>query len=110
MTWEIDVAAAGEYEATTYYTCRAADAGAAIEISLLDARVQATVSEAHDPPRIGAEADRVSRSESYVKDFRPLRLGVIPLAHARRRLVLRAIRIPGRQVADVRYVTLERRS
>ena len=110
MTWDIDVGTAGEYEAAIYYTCRAADTGATIEISFRDARVQATVSEAHDPPLIGAEADRVARSESYVKDFRPLRLGVIPLVRARGRLDLRAIRIPGCQVADVRYVTLEGRS
>ncbi len=46
--------------------------------------------------------------ESYVKDFRPLRLGVIPLKKGRGLLTLRATDIPGRQVMDVRELRLTR--
>ncbi len=42
----------------------------------MGSRLQAKVSEANDPPLRGAENDRVPRQgESYVKDFKPLRLG-----------------------------------
>jgi hypothetical protein len=41
-----------------------------------------------------------------MKDFRPLRLGVIRLPAGRGALVLRALEIPGRSVMDVRRVTL----
>ena len=67
------------------------------------------MAEAHDPPLRGAEHDRVPRQgESYVKDFKPLRLGAVTLAKGRGPLTLRATEIPGKQVMDVRGVTLTR--
>jgi hypothetical protein len=70
--------------------------------------VRGKVVEAHDPPLIGAAFDRASRgSESYVKDFRPLRLGVLAMKKGRNELTLSARDIPGRQVMDVRLVTLK---
>ena len=57
----------------------------------------------------GAEFDRVPRKgESYVKDFKPLKLGVIELKAGRGELTLRALKVPGKQVMDVRsiYLTL----
>jgi len=70
-------------------------------------RVQGKVTEAHDPPLVGKEFDRVDRgSESYVKDFRPLRLGVFPLEKGQGELTLQALDVPGKQVMDVRAVKL----
>ena len=55
----------------------------------------------------GAENDRVPRElESYVKDFKPLRLGEIELKQGRGLLTLRALSIAGKQVMDVRAVVL----
>ena len=108
ITWDIEVGRAGEYEAIVYYTCRPEDVGSTIELSFLDQRIQAKLSKAHNPPLIGAEADRVPRNESYVKDFLPWRLGRIQLAKGRGKLVLRATAIPGKQVADVRYIAIKR--
>ena len=65
------------------------------------------VTEANAPPLRGAENDRVPRNgESYVKDFKPLRLGVIELKPGRGQLTLRALKLAGRQVMDVRSVWL----
>ena len=62
---------------------------------------------AHNPPLVGQAEDRVPRrGESYVKDFRPLRLGIFPLAKGHGELTLRALDIPGKQAIDVRYVRL----
>jgi len=109
MTWDVEVATTGRYEAAVYYTCPPADAGSTIELSLNGSRIQATVGEANDPPLRGAEHDRVKRKgESYVKDFKPLRLGVVELKQGRGLLTLRALRVPGRQVMDVRMVLLTR--
>lgn len=78
-----------------------------VELTFNDGRVQAEVTEAHDPPLEGAEHDRAPRdSESYVKDFRPLRLGTLPLEKGRGLLTLRALEVPGKQVIDVRCVVL----
>lgn len=107
MTWEVEVATPGRYEATVYYTCAKEDVGSTIELSLGEAKIRGQVSEAHDPPLVGASDDRSGRgSESYVKDFKPLRLGPIELKKGRGRLTLRAIDIAGKQVMDVRYVVL----
>ncbi len=107
ITWDIEVATAGRYEAVVYYTCPAADTGSMIELSFRGSRLQGQVSEAHDPPLRGAENDRVPRQgESYVKDFKPLRLGAIELNKGRGLLTLRALSVPGKQVMDVRCIAL----
>ena len=46
------------------------------------------------------------RGESYVKDFKPLRLGTLELSKGRGLLTLRALSVPGKQVMDVRSVML----
>ncbi|MBE3099804.1 MAG: sulfatase-like hydrolase/transferase [Planctomycetes bacterium] len=107
ITWDVQVATAGRYEAVIYYTCPKADVGSTIELSLGGSRIQAAVSEAHDPPLRGAEHDRVPRKgESYVKDFKPLRLGVVEFKAGRGLLTLRALAVPGKQVMDERLLLL----
>ncbi len=107
ITWDIGVGRAGEYDADIYYTCRPEDVGSTVTLSFQGASVEKKITEAHNPPLYGAEADRVKRAgESYVKDFRALRLGSIRLDKARGTLTLKALDIPGKQVADIRYVAL----
>ena len=107
ITWDVEVATSGMYEAVIYYTCAEQDIGSTIELSLNGSRVQRQVTVAYNPPLRGKQDDRTPRgSESYVKDFKPFRLGAISLKKGRGQLSLRAIEIPGKQVMDVRYVTL----
>jgi hypothetical protein len=107
ITWDIEVATKGRYEATVYYACPQKDIGSTVELSFNGKAVQATVSEPNDPPLIGAENDRVPRrGESYVKDFKPLRIGSLDLRAARGELSLRALQIPGQQVMEVRGLVL----
>jgi len=107
ITWDIEVAASGNYEAEIYYTCAEENVGSTVELRFNESLIQAEVTEAHDPPLVGAEFDRIPRgSESYVKDFRPLGLGVFRLEKGRGELTLRALDVPGEQVMDVRAVLL----
>lgn len=107
MTWEVEVAAAGRYEAIVHYTCPKADVGAQLELTLGSASWTGIVAAAHDPPLRGKERDRVPRrGESYVKDFRPLSLGVVEVPAGKATLTLRAPKVVGAQVADVRAVEL----
>jgi arylsulfatase A-like enzyme len=107
ITWDVEVATPGRYEAVVYYTCPAADVGSTVELSGNGGAVSATVTEPHDPPLRGAEHDRVRRAgESYVKDWRPLRLGTVEMMSGRGTLTFRAVRVPGKQVMDVRAVAL----
>ena len=55
-----------------------------------------------------AAFDRVPRTESYVKDFKPLSLGVITLPKGRGPLTLRATEIVGEQVAEMRRIVLKK--
>jgi arylsulfatase A-like enzyme len=107
ISWDVEVARSGRYECVVYYTCPEKDIGSTVELNLGEATVQVKVTDAHDPPLVGATFDRVSRgSESYVKDFKPLTLGVLSLEKGRRDLVLRATEIPGEQVMDVHSLVL----
>ena len=107
ITWDIEVANAGNYEAVVYYTCAAADVGSKVELSFNGARTETTVSLPHDPPLHGEEHDRAKReSESYVKDFKPLPLGTLDLKPGRGLLTLKALSVPGKQVMDVRLILL----
>lgn len=106
ITWDVEVATPGRYEAVVYYTAPEENLGAAVELRFKGRRVRAMVDEAHDPPLVGADRDRVPRQESYVKDFEPLRLGVLFMQDGRGTLTLRATDVPGPAVMDVRYVRL----
>jgi arylsulfatase A-like enzyme len=107
IVWNVDVQTAGRYEVVIDYTCPEADVGSTIELSLGDARLTAKVGPGWDPP-LYTNQDTLPRphGESQMKEFRPLRLGVIELPKMKGELTLRAIEIPGRSVLDLRRVTL----
>ncbi|MGQ9504786.1 MAG: arylsulfatase [Thermogutta sp.] len=107
ITWDIEVHTAGDYEVCIYYTCREKDVGVELEVSFGDVSVTTQINEAFDPPLHGQEFDRVPRKgESYVKDFKPLPIGVLQLPAGRGLLKIRATKIPGEQAIDLRMITL----
>jgi hypothetical protein len=107
MTWDIEVHTAGEYDVAIYYTCPAADAGSTIELGFQGSTIQGRVAPAWDPPLI-TDQDTIPRpaGESTMKEFRPLSLGTMRLERGRGLLTLRALKVAGRQVMDVRLITL----
>ena len=106
ISWTVDVRTAGRYEATLWYTCPAADAGSTVRLSCGPSWTQATITPAWDPPP-SRNHDRVPRrAEGIDKAFRPLSLGTIDLAAGPATLELRATKVPGRTVADVRRLVL----
>ena len=108
ITWHAEVLASGHYDVEIHYTCPAADVGSTIELSFNAQRLRGRIAEAHDPPLRGDEHDRVTRTESYVKDFKVLKLGVIQLDAGQGDLTLRATDLPGSQVMDFRLLLLTR--
>ena len=108
ITWNIESGHAGRYEAWLHYTCPESSVGSAIALSFGETSIRATIDTPHDPPLRGSENDRSPRhgSESFVKDFRPLRLGVIELPARQGELRLSAIDVAGEMVADVRWLEL----
>ena len=56
----------------------------------------------------GNEHDRSKRTESYVKDFKPLSLGIINLKKGPGTLSLKAIKKNGESLMDFRLMLLKR--
>jgi arylsulfatase A-like enzyme len=108
ITWDVEVAEPGDYEVTLYYTCPAGDIGSEFRLSFNESIATAMISEAHDPPLVGMDEDRVERQNSYVKDWKPMKLPVMYLEKGRGELTLQALNIPGSQVMDFRLLMFER--
>ncbi len=108
ISWPVEVLAAGKYRVQLYYTLRESDLGPTLELQMGDSRISRKIDIAHDPPLIGAAADRFERAESYVKDFRPIDLGVIELNRGPGQLVLRTTEMPGERSIDFRLLMFNR--
>ena len=107
ITWDVEVNTSGRYEVTLYYTCPEQDAGSVVELSLGGAKVSGEVTPGWDPP-LYTNQDTIPRppAESRMKEFRPLKLGVVRLEKGRGLLTLRALEVRGKRVMDVRQVML----
>lgn len=108
ISWNIEVVESGDFEVVLYYTCPQKDAGSTVELSFGESRLKGHIAEGFDPPLRGMENDRVERTESYVKDFKALNLGVVHLEKGEGQLTLQALRIPGSTVMDFRLLMFER--
>ena len=108
ISWNIEVVESGDFEVVLYYTCPQKDAGSTVELSFGESRLKGHIAEGFDPPLRGMENDRVERTESYVKDFKALNLGVVHLEKGEGQLTLQALTIPGSTVMDFRLLMFER--
>ncbi|MEN6324142.1 MAG: arylsulfatase [Proteiniphilum sp.] len=108
IVWKVDVVSDGRFEVEIYYTCPPEDVGAIIELSFADKKLVNKVSEAYNPPLMGKENDRVTRQESYVKNFKPMKMGTINLKEGQGELILKALEIPGKQAIDFKMITLKK--
>jgi hypothetical protein len=107
VTWDIEVNTTGDYEVEILYTCPLADAGSTIELEFNGAKLTGSVTPGWDPP-LYHNQDTIARpdAESKMKEFRPLRLRTIRLEKGRGLLTLRATKIPGARVMDLRQINL----
>ena len=107
ITWDIAVQTTGDYEAEILYTCPVSDAGSTIELDFNGSKIAGKVAPGWDPP-LYTNQDTITRprGESQMKEFRALGLGVIRLENGRGLLTLRALKVPGRGVMDVRQINL----
>lgn len=108
--WDVEVLEEGEYNATLYYTCTVENIGSTIGLIFDTDTLNAKVIKPHNPPLIGKAYDRHERIESYVKDFKPLEMGIIHLNKNKGRMILRATDIPGSEALDFRLLMLQKRN
>ena len=107
ITWDINVGKTGRYEVVLYYTCAKGNEGATLELSMSDGdSTQAIIQEVFDPPLYDKSKERVSKSHYFVKDFKPINLGVIDLNKGKGTLKLKPLDIQGEQVIDVHSLDL----
>jgi len=108
ITWDAEVAEDGKFEVVIYYTCAMDAVGSEIELSFSESSISKNITEFHDPKDYGKENDRSPRIESYVKDFIPLKIGVIDLKKGKGTLVLKGLKMTGKELIDFRLLMLKR--
>ncbi|WP_149276949.1 arylsulfatase [Pareuzebyella sediminis] len=108
ITWNVEVLEDGHFEVELYYTCPEDQLGSIVQLSFGKSKIAKKITEAHDPPLKGMEKDRVPRIESYVKDFKPMKLGQMVLKKGKGLLTLNALKIKGEKVADVRLLLFKK--
>ena len=108
ITWDVEVGQSGRYRVELYYTCRAKNVGTVIELTCGKSKLRRKISNAHDSEQFGHEQDRVKRSESYVKEFKAMDMGMLYLEEGKSELKLQAVEIPGDEAIDFRLLMFER--
>lgn len=106
--WNVEVIESGEYEVDIYYTCAKTNLGSEVRLSSGNTDLHFVINEAHDPPLIGKGDDIYPRMESYVKDFKALKLGRMKLEEGLQKLSLKAIKVPGKEVMDFRLLMFKK--
>lgn len=108
INWEVEVPADGRFEVELHFACPKKDVGSEFELSFNGDSLRGRITEANDVLERGMESDRTPRVESYVKDWKSLKVGMIDLKTGRGTLTLRALKIPGEQAMDFRLLMLTR--
>tara|TARA_R110002072_G_scaffold99008_1_gene217950 strand:- start:53397 stop:55211 length:1815 start_codon:yes stop_codon:yes gene_type:complete len=108
ITWDIEVGAAGRYQATVFYTCPEPNAGVTVRLTWGSSKTETVVTDAFDPPFWDKSKERVAESHYFVKDFKPLELGELTLTEGRDTLTLTAPKLIGGRGIDVYSVVLQK--
>ena len=108
ITWNCEVGASGTYEVSIHYTLKKGDEGTVVQLSHNNASIEHKFTESHEVPSRGQENDRVERRESYVKDFKEIKIGKINLTKGKGELTLKALEIPGEESIEFRLMMLEK--
>lgn len=108
ITWDVEVLANGKFDVKLYYTVKEENLGSIVELSLGNSKIAKKITEANNPPLKGMENDRVPRKESYVKDFKPMDMGMMVLKKGKGTLTLKTLEVAGREVGEVRLLLFRR--
>ncbi|MEC7223082.1 MAG: sulfatase-like hydrolase/transferase, partial [Verrucomicrobiota bacterium] len=108
ITWNCEVGATGTYEVSIHYALKKGDEGTVVQLSHNNASIKHEFTESHEVPSRGQENDRVERRESYVKDFKEIKIGKINLTKGKGELTLKALEIPGEESIEFRLLMLEK--
>lgn len=106
--WHIDVLTPGTYRLTLKYTCGEKNAGCEIQANIGEQKLTASISKAHDPPKIG-NRDRVEQSDNYMrKTWETIELGTVDLEKGHYDLTLTGLKKIGPEMIDVKGIEMTR--
>jgi arylsulfatase A-like enzyme len=109
ISWFIETPIAGRFAVELHYACPQSAVGTEVQLSLGGQTSRAIVELANDAPARGAEQDLFPRqSESYVKDFKPMQLGVMELGPGVGQLKLQSPQVVGDHGVEVQMLVLRR--
>jgi arylsulfatase A-like enzyme len=108
--YDLDVAAAGDYEVRIALGCPPADAGSRIRVQAGEAAVEAVVPVAEAPELPLPHRDPLGKTKYRERDWPTLTLGTLHLPPGPVRLTIESLTMPGGQVMDLKHVELERRT
>jgi arylsulfatase A-like enzyme len=104
--FEVDVAAAGDYEIEIAYDCPAEDAGSKIRLSTAAGSLEATVPAAPIQDIALPHRDEAGKARYRNRVWGALKLGTLSLKPGPARLTLEALSMPGSQVMDLKHLKL----
>jgi len=108
IVFPVEVIADGDFEVEIYYTCQEGQEGSEVQLSFGENKHIFKITEAYDLQLLDVEYDRSVREESYMKDFKCLKAGVIHLDKGKGELSLQAVSMPGSDVMDFGTLVLTR--
>ena len=108
VSWHVEVGKSGTYEVELWYACPQKDVGSVIRLSCGENSIKKKITMPNDPPLVGMKEDRSPRTESYVKAFKPMKMGELKLKAGTAELKVQAMDIPGGQAMEFRLLMLKR--
>lgn len=108
ISWRVDVEQGGVFEVHVYYACSKKNKGTLLRLQANQTSVEQPIHDSNESPLRGMEMDRVEREESFLKEFKPLRVGRIRLKNGMNRLELSAPNLMMPNDVEVYMLTLQR--
>jgi hypothetical protein len=108
ISWEVALEQEGDFEINLYYACSKENVGTELSMSFGNSFLTNKIIMENNAPLIGMEHDNVPREESYIKDFKPLKLGVVHLKAGSGSLKVQSNSLLKANDLDIKLLTLTR--
>ena len=108
ITWNVEVEDDGVFEVSVFYACSEKNIGTELEMKFNDASISKTISTPNNVLVMGMENDKVERDESYVKDFKPMKLGNVELKKGKGLLELSSKNLLAADDLECNMISLKR--
>jgi hypothetical protein len=107
--FDLDVAAAGDYDVELAFACPPADAGSKIRVTIAGKSLETSVPAAAAKEIPLPHRDAIGKERYRIRDWAALKLGTLRLPQGSAKLTLEVLSKPGGAVMDLKHVKLLRR-